>query len=170
MNVLILRIECSTYHNLLLSLGIELILSGDFFRVRSSNLLLHMDAHSLVLVSSSHWTTRDVERLWAAINMFRTAAMTLTVSHYPPSIPGDPPPPSLPPFNSIRKSRPMFECPRGRIHSKHSIKSSSNFLLHLTRFLEVENKRIAKANAHPSSEIERDEERIHSGNLERRKE
>ncbi|KAF8384796.1 hypothetical protein PRIPAC_73938 [Pristionchus pacificus] len=52
---------------------------GDFFRVRSSNLLLHMDSHSLVLVSSSHWTTRDVERLWAAINMFRTAAMTLTM-------------------------------------------------------------------------------------------
>ncbi|GMS80288.1 hypothetical protein PENTCL1PPCAC_2463, partial [Pristionchus entomophagus] len=52
---------------------------GDFFRVRSSSLLVHMDCHSLVLVSSSHWTTRDVERLWAAINMFRNSAMTLTL-------------------------------------------------------------------------------------------
>ncbi|GMT11136.1 hypothetical protein PFISCL1PPCAC_2433 [Pristionchus fissidentatus] len=52
---------------------------GDFYRVRSSPLLIHMDAHSLVLVSSSHWTTRDVERLWAAINLFRTSAMTLTL-------------------------------------------------------------------------------------------
>ncbi|GMR59349.1 hypothetical protein PMAYCL1PPCAC_29544 [Pristionchus mayeri] len=52
---------------------------GDFFRVRSSSLLVHMDSHSLVLVSSSHWTTRDVERLWAAINIFRRSALTLTV-------------------------------------------------------------------------------------------
>jgi hypothetical protein len=52
---------------------------GEFHRHRKSNLLLHMDERSVILVVEDRWTSRDVYTLWGAIQAFAPFVRCLTL-------------------------------------------------------------------------------------------
>ncbi|CAJ0577141.1 unnamed protein product, partial [Mesorhabditis spiculigera] len=50
---------------------------GDFFRHPTANLLMHVEAHSAIIVIHHEWSLKDVVKLWQGLQAFRTTAQTI---------------------------------------------------------------------------------------------
>ncbi|CAJ0950134.1 unnamed protein product, partial [Mesorhabditis belari] len=50
---------------------------GDFFRHPSANLLMHVEAHSAIIVIHHEWSLKDVVKLWQGLQAFRSTAQTI---------------------------------------------------------------------------------------------